>query len=309
MITMVSVMKIPVTTKEFNDFKKLIENNKNISLSTYFAKLIKAEITQVKKQKGKSNIHSILKQKGEIKGSCRWNKGYYKVIIWQWDKKKHKNLWTKSLGFFDDLYHAEQVLNELFSVETEKDIFKKFEENKIYYQKKYKLENNPTLNETTYTIKSIHKNKLNSKKKKSLSIEFKKAFLNPKTNKVQKEICFGRRYLDEYTTESIISQCIHIDDPIKILDYRTRLELEVNPYKYISKNSKLTWNINKSYMGKTIVIGPYYDLEEAQKDRDILIKNNWNQKIIEKISLKRKEFNNVNITRKEYQFLIKSQES
>ena len=282
MITMVGVSNIPVTTKEFNDYKKLIDNNKNITLSTYFAKIIKKELTQVKKQRGKCIIHSIIKQKGEIKGSCRWNKEYYKVMIWQWDKTKQKSLWSKSLGFFDDLYHAEQALNEIFSAETEEDLFKKFEEKKIYYQKKYKLEKNPTLNETTYTIKSIHKSKLNSKKKKSISIEFKKKFTNPRTNKYQKTIVFGRQFLDEYTADAIIQECIEKDDPIEILDYRARLELKINPMKYIHKNSKNTWKIYK----KNIFIGTYHDLEEVQKDRDILVKNNWNQELIEKIKLK-----------------------
>ena len=283
---MVGVTKIPVSNKEFNDYKKLIENNKNVSVSVYLAKLIKSELTKVKKQKGKSNIRSIILQKGEIRGSCHWIKEYYKVMIWQWDKSKQKNVWTKSMGYFDNLYHAEQVLTELFSVKTEEDFFKKFEENKSYYQKKYKLENNPTLNETTYTIKSIHKNELNSKKKKSLSIEFQKHFINAETNKHQKKIFFGRQYLDEYTVEAIIRECIEIDDPIKILDYRKMLELEINPNKYISKNNKSTWNINKRSKGKTIGIGPYNDLEEARKDRDILVKNNWNEKIIEKIQNK-----------------------
>ena len=283
MITMVGVTSIPVTTKEFNDYKKLIEDNKQITLSTYFAKLIKKELTQLKKQKGKSIIHSIIKQKGEIKGSCRWNKEYYKVMIWQWDKTKQKSLWSKSLGYFDDLYHAEQALIELFSVETEEDLFKKFEEKKIYYQKKYKSENNPTLNETTYTIKSIHKSKLNSKKKKSLIIEFKNIFTNPETNKYQKTICFGRQFLDEYTADAIINECIEKDNPIQILEYRTKLELKVNPMKYIHKNSKNTWKINK----KNISIGPFHDLEEAQNDRDILVKNKWEQEIIEKIKLKK----------------------
>ena len=286
MITVVGVTKIPVTTKEFNNYKKLIENNKNISLSTYYAKLIKSELTQVKKQKGKCNINSIIKQKGEIKGSCRWINEYYKVIIWQWDKSKQKTIWTKSMGYFDDLYHAEQTLNELFSAETEENLLKKFEENRGYYQKKHKLENNPTLNETTYTIKSIHKNKLSSKKKKSLSIEFQKHFLNPETDKCQKKITFGRQYLDVYTADAIICECIDIDDPIKILDYRKRLEREVNPNKYISKNSNSTWKINKRNNGKDVHIGPYHDLEEARKDRDILVKNNWNKKIIEKIQSK-----------------------
>lgn len=286
MITMVSVMKIPVTTKEFNDYKKLIENNKNTTLPTYFAKLIKTELTKLKKQKGKCIIRSNIKQKGEIKGSCHWNKEYYKVIIWQRNKTKQKNLWTKSIGYFDDLYHAEQVLNEIFSVETKEDLLNKFEEKRIYYKKKYKLENNPTLNETTYTIKSIYKHKMNSKKKKSLNIEFQKSFINPETNKHQKKIFFGRKYLDEYTAEAIIHECIEIDDPIKILEYRTRLEHEVNPNKYIHKTSKNIWKINKNNNGRTISIGPYNDLEEAQKDRDTLVKNNWNQKIIEKIKLK-----------------------
>ncbi|MBE6494722.1 MAG: hypothetical protein E7Z84_08995 [Methanosphaera stadtmanae] len=284
---MVGVTKIPVTTKEFNDYKKLIYNNKNITLSTYFAKIIKKELTQVKKQRGKCIIHSTIKQKGEIKGSCRWNKEYYKVIIWQWDKTKQKSSWSKSLGYFDDLYHAEQTLTEIFSVETEEEIFKKFEEKKIYYQKKYKLEKNPTLNETTYTIKSIHKSKLNSKKKKSISIEFKKKFTNPKTNKHQKTICFGRQFLDEYTADAIINECIEKDDPIQILDYRTKLELKVNPMKYIHKNSKNIWKIYK----KNIIIGPYKDLEEAQNDRDILVINKWNKKIIEKINKKFHDFN------------------
>ena len=44
MITMVGVTNIPVTTKEFNDYKKIIDNNKNITLSTYFAKIIKREL-------------------------------------------------------------------------------------------------------------------------------------------------------------------------------------------------------------------------------------------------------------------------
>jgi len=280
---MVGVTSIPVTTKEFNDYKKLIEDNKQITLSTYFAKLIKKELTQLKKQKGKCNIHSTIKQKGEIKGSCRWNKEYYKVMIWQWDKTKQKRLWSKSLGYFDDLYHAEQALIELFSVETEEDLFKIFEEKKIYYQKKYKSEKNPTLNETTYTIKSIHKSKLNSKKKKSLIIEFKNIFTNPRTNKHQKTICFGRQFLDEYTADAIINECIEKDDPIQILDYRTKLELKVNPMKYIHKNSKNTWKIYK----KNISIGPYKVLEEAQNDRDILVKNKWEQEIIEKIKLKK----------------------
>jgi len=283
---MVGVMKIPVTTKEFNDYKKLIENNKNTTLSTYFAKLIKTELIELKKQKGKCDIRSNIKQKGEIKGSCRWNKEYYKVIIWQWDKTKQKELWTKSIGYFDDLYHAEQVLNEIFSVEKEEDLLNKFEEKRIYYKKKYKLENNPTLNETTYTIKTIHKHKMNSKKKKNLTFEFKKTFINPETDKHQKRISFGKQFLDEYTTESIIHECIEIDDPIKILNYRTRLEQEINPNKYIHKNSKNTWKIKKQYNGKTISIGPYNDLEEAQKDRDNLVKNNWNQKTIEKIKMK-----------------------
>ena len=287
MITMVGVTKIPVTTKEFNDYKKLIYNNKNITLSTYFAKIIKKELTQVKKQRGKCIIHSTIKQKGEIKGSCRWNKEYYKVIIWQWDKTKQKSSWSKSLGYFDDLYHAEQTLTEIFSVETEEEIFKKCEEKKIYYQKKQKLEKNPTLNETTYTIKSIHKSKLNSKKKKSISIEFKKKFTNPKTNKHQKTICFGRQFLDEYTADAIINECIEKDDPIQILDYRTKLELKVNPMKYIHKNSKNIWKIYK----KNIIIGPYKDLEEAQNDRDILVINKWNKKIIEKINKKFHDFN------------------
>ena len=287
MITMVGVTKIPVTTKEFNDYKKLIYNNKNITLSTYFAKIIKKELKKVKKQRGKCIIHSTIKQKGEIKGSCRWNKEYYKVIIWQWDKTKQKSSWSKSLGYFDDLYHAEQTLTEIFSVETEEEILKKFEEKKIYYQKKYKLEKNPTLNETTYTIKSIHKSKLNSKKKKSISIEFKKKFTNPKTNKHQKTICFGRQFLDEYTADAIINECIEKDDPIQILDYRTKLELKVNPMKYIHKNSKNIWKIYK----KNIIIGPYKDLEEAQNDRDILVINKWNKKIIEKINKKFHDFN------------------
>ena len=286
MITMVGVRKIPVTTKEFNDYKKIIENNKKITLSVYFANLIKKELTQLKKQKGKCDIHSIIKQKGEIKGSCRWNKGYYKVHVWQWDKTKHKNLWIKSIGYFDDLFHAEQLLNELFSVENEEDFFKKIEEKKSYYQKKYKLENNPTLTDTTYTIKSIHKYKLHSKKKKMLSIEFQKAFVNPKTNKLQKKICFGKQYLDEYTADAIIYECIEIDDPIKILNYRIKLELEIKPNKYIYKNSNNTWNIDKKNNGQNISFGPYNDLESARKDRDFMIKNNWNQKMIEKIQLK-----------------------
>lgn len=87
---MVGVTKIPVTSKEFNDYKKLITDNKNISLSAYIAKLIKTELTKVKKQKGKCKFYSIVKQKGEIKGSCRWTKKYYKVFIWQWDKTKQK---------------------------------------------------------------------------------------------------------------------------------------------------------------------------------------------------------------------------
>ena len=52
--------------------------------------------------------------------------------------------------------------------------------------------------------------------------------------------------------------------------------------KYIHKNSKNTWKIYK----KNIFIGTYHDLEEVQKDRDILVKNNWNQELIEKIKLK-----------------------
>lgn len=282
---MVGVNKIPITTKEFNDYKKVIDNNKNITLPEYISNLIKNELTQVKKQKGKCNIHSNIKQVGKLKGSCRWYKKYYKVIVWQWDETKQKSLWSKSIGYFDDLYHAEQVLNELFLVETEEELLEKLEEKKIYYQKKHKLENNPTLADTTYTIKSIHKIKLNSKKKKSLKIEFKNTFINPNTNNHQKIISFGRQYLNEYTAEAIISECIEIDDPIKILDYRTKLEYKVNPNKYIHKSSKSTWKINKQNNEETISIGPYNNLEQARKDRDMLVKNKWNKKIIEEIKL------------------------
>lgn len=282
---MVGVNKIPVTNKEFNDYKKVIDNNKSITLPEYISNLIKNELTQVKKQKGKCNIRSNIKQIGELKGSCRWYKKYYKVIVWRWDEIKQKSLWSKSIGYFDDLYHAEQVLNELFLVETEDELLEKLEEKKVYYQKKYKLENNPTLADTTYTIKSIYRNKLNSRKKKSLTIEFQNTFINPNTNKHQKNISFGRQYLDEYTADAIISECIEIDDPIKILDYRTKLEYKVNPNKYIHKSSKSTWKINKEYNGKTISIGSYNVLEEARKDRDILVKNNWDKKIIEEIKL------------------------
>lgn len=292
-ITMVGVNKIPVTNKEFNDYKKVIDNNKSITLPEYISNLIKNELTQVKKQKGKCNIRSNIKQIGELKGSCRWYKKYYKVIVWRWDETKQKSLWSKSIGYFDDLYHAEQVLNELFLVETEDELLEKLEEKKVYYQKKYKLENNPTLADTTYTIKSIYRNKLNSRKKKSLTIEFQNTFINPNTNKHQKNISFGRQYLDEYTADAIISECIEIDDPIKILDYRTKLEYKVNPNKYIHKSSKSTWKINKEYNGKTISIGSYNVLEEARKDRDILVKNNWDKKIIEEIKLTSSNVNKI----------------
>ena len=252
---MVGVNKIPVTNKEFNDYKKVIDNNKSITLPEYISNLIKNELTQVKKQKGKCNIRSNIKQIGELKGSCRWYKKYYKVIVWRWDETKQKSLWSKSIGYFDDLYHAEQVLNELFLVETEDELLEKLEEKKVYYQKKYKLENNPTLSDTTYTIKSIYRNKLNSRKKKSLTIEFQNTFINPNTNKHQKNISFGRQYLDEYTADAIISECIEIDDPIKILDYRTKLEYKVNPNKYIHRHQKLPTNHqhtnNNSYKENT----------------------------------------------------------
>ena len=57
--------------------------------------------------------------------------------------------------------------------------------------------------------------------------------------------------------------------------------------KYIHKNSKNIWKIYK----KNIIIGPYKDLEEAQNDRDILVINKWNKKIIEKINKKFHDFN------------------
>ena len=47
--------------------------------------------------------------------------------------KKHEHI---NMLINDDLFHAEQLLNELFSVETEEDFFKKIEEKKSYYQKK-----------------------------------------------------------------------------------------------------------------------------------------------------------------------------
>ena len=133
---------------------------------------------------------------------------------------------------------------------------------RVYYQKKYKLENNPTLADTTYTIKSIYRNKLNSRKKKSLTIEFQNTFINPNTNKHQKNISFGRQYLDEYTADAIISECIEIDDPIKILDYRTKLEYKVNPNKYIHKSLSLIHILYTIVYSPSVSMNSYFMLSQ-----------------------------------------------
>lgn len=198
--------------KQLKYFKEWVENTQDTDLPEYFHNHILKKLKELRMQEGRCNQRSLVLTKGKYKGSCMWRgwKNAYEICL-RWGNTRI------TYGFFSNLYAAELELQLLFK-EDESNLVDKARKQQKYYQIQNRLTMRPKLTDNTLHIQMI----TNSKQK--LILRFKEFFINPITKKKQKSINWGDVWFKYFDKRHIIKECVRLDDPIEIINYREQLK-------------------------------------------------------------------------------------
>lgn len=222
---MVGILNMNISKREFNEYKRWVENTQNEDLQEHMANQMIQQLKHLRKQDGKCDQRSLLLTKGKYKGSCVWNtpKNAYEIEL-RYNTHKFR------YGYFSNLYAAEHELQRLFE-EKENKILDTLQKQREYYKIQNRLTKHPKLTDNTLNISYIYKDK-------NLRLHFHKPFVNPITSKQQKTIHWGKLWFKYFDKKHLIKECVRLDDPVEIIKYREQLKQILKEQKQKEKQQK-----------------------------------------------------------------------